>query len=249
MIVYTVIILALLIFVHEFGHFITAKLLGVQVNEFALGMGPALFKKQKGETLYALRLIPIGGYCAMEGEDEDSESERAFNKKPAWAQAIILAAGAGMNAITAFLIVLGLYIARGVPDAFVNSIKTAGNMVAVLYDTIAQLFFGAISVSELSGPVGIAYVVDEAASYGIFTLLFFTAFLSMNLAVMNLLPLPALDGGRLFFLLVRVITRGRLTESMEARVNTAGMVLLIALMIYVTWNDIGRFVIEGFSFS
>ena len=92
--IYAVIIFCMLIFVHELGHFIVAKACGVKVNEFAIGMGPAIFKKQKGDTLYAVRILPIGGYCAMEGEDEDSEDERAFNNKPAWQRACVLAAGA-----------------------------------------------------------------------------------------------------------------------------------------------------------
>ena len=98
-IVYAVIMFCILIFIHELGHFVVAKACGVKVNEFALGMGPAIFKVQRGETLYALRAIPIGGYCAMEGEDEDSDDERAFNKKKAWQKAAIVVAGAAMNFI------------------------------------------------------------------------------------------------------------------------------------------------------
>ena len=110
-IIYAIIMFCLLIFIHELGHFMAAKACGVKVNEFALGMGPAIFKKQKGETLYALRAIPIGGYCAMEGEDEESEDARAFNNKPAWKKAIIVVAGAAMNLILCilFLIIIALY--------------------------------------------------------------------------------------------------------------------------------------------
>ena len=103
-VVYTIIILSALIFVHELGHFWAAKLSGVKVNEFALGMGPALFKRQKGETLYALRVFPIGGYCALEGQDGDSEDDKSFDKKPARIRAIILAAGSLMNVALAVLI-------------------------------------------------------------------------------------------------------------------------------------------------
>ncbi len=90
----------------EFGHFAAAKACGIKVNEFAIGMGPAFFKKQKGETQYSLRIFPIGGFCAMEGEDEDSEDERAFNNKPAWQRAIVLAAGAFMNLVTAVVLMI-----------------------------------------------------------------------------------------------------------------------------------------------
>ena len=111
-IIYAIIMFCLLIFIHELGHFAAAKACGVKVNEFALGMGPALFKKKKGETLYALRAIPIGGYCAMEGEDEESSDQRAFNNKPAWKKAIIVVAGATMNLLLCILllIIIALYV-------------------------------------------------------------------------------------------------------------------------------------------
>ena len=105
-IIYAILIFCVLIFVHEFGHFIAAKACGVKVNEFSIGMGPAFFKRQRGETLYSLRILPIGGFCAMEGEDEDSEDERAFNNKPAWQRAIVLAAGAFMNLLTAVILMI-----------------------------------------------------------------------------------------------------------------------------------------------
>ena len=111
--IYAVLIFCLLIFVHEFGHFITAKLCGIKVNEFAIGMGPAIFKKQKGETLYSVRVFPIGGFCAMEGEDEDSEDERAFNNQPAWQRAIVLAAGSIMNLLTAVILMIIMILAFG----------------------------------------------------------------------------------------------------------------------------------------
>ena len=104
--IYALLIFCLLIFVHEFGHFVTAKLCGIKVNEFAIGMGPVIIDKQKGETLYSLRLFPIGGFCAMEGEDEDSEDERAFNNQPAWQRAIVLAAGSIMNLLTAIILMI-----------------------------------------------------------------------------------------------------------------------------------------------
>ena len=105
-IIYAILIFCLLIFVHELGHFIVAKACGVKVNEFAIGMGPAIFKKQKGETLYAVRAFPIGGYCAMEGEDEDSEEPRAFNNQPAWQRACVLAAGSFMNLLTCVVLLI-----------------------------------------------------------------------------------------------------------------------------------------------
>lgn len=108
-----IVMFGILIAVHEFGHFIAAKSLGVKVNEFAIGMGPALLSKQKGETLYSLREFPIGGFCAMEGEEEASDDPRSFHNKPAWKKFIILVAGAFMNFLTGFLIILVLFSQRG----------------------------------------------------------------------------------------------------------------------------------------
>ena len=121
-IIYAIIIFCVLIFVHEFGHFIAAKACGVKVNEFAIGMGPAFFKRQKGETQYSLRIFPIGGFCAMEGEDEDSEDERAFNNKPAWQRACVLAAGPLMNVVTAMLLLIIIATWSGQPTTTVNQV-------------------------------------------------------------------------------------------------------------------------------
>lgn len=334
--IYAVIIFCLLIFVHEFGHFITAKLCGVKVNEFAIGMGPAFFKKQKGETLYSLRVFPIGGFCAMEGEDEDSEDERAFNNQPAWQRAIVLAAGAIMNLLTAILlmIIIAFYMGQATttietvqdgspayeagimagdevieingteivewsdlqtvvgekgdeqitftvlrdgaekdiavtpeydkeagrslvgvtPVMARNPVKAVGagvedtwEMTVMMYDLIGQLFTGDVSTKELSGPVGIVYVVNDSAKMGLIYVVYLAALLSLNLAVINLLPFPALDGGRLLFLLIRKITGKRVTDEMEGKIHFIGIMLLLALMVYVTWNDIIRFIVPLFS--
>ncbi len=334
--IYAILIFCLLIFVHEFGHFVTAKLCGIKVNEFSLGMGPAFFKKQKGETLYSLRVFPIGGFCAMEGEDEDSEDERAFNNQPAWQRAIVLAAGSIMNLLTAIvlMIIIAFYMGQttttidvvqeGSPayeagiiqgdeilmingdeieqwadlqtivgenennpvtftvkrdgseiDVIVtpeydeeagrslvgvtpvmarNPVKAVGtgvqntwNMTVMMYELIGQLFTGDVSAKELSGPVGIVYVVNDSAKMGLIYVVYLAALLSLNLAVINLLPFPALDGGRLIFLLIRKITGKRVTDEMEGKIHFIGIMLLFALMIYVTWNDIVRFIVPLFS--
>lgn len=332
--VYAVIMFCLLIFIHELGHFITAKACGVKVNEFALGMGPAIFKKQKGETLYALRLIPIGGYCAMEGEDEDSEDERAFNKKKAWQKAIIVVAGAAMNFLLCVIVLIGITIYSGTPTTTIdqltaggpaeqaglkvgdeivaiedkaveswsdivntitaaegdsitieverqgenltiesalaeedgrkiigilstrdhglilgikNGIKATGSMTVTMIDTFRMLFTGEVGVKELSGPVGIVYAVSDTAQYGFVYLFYLTALISLNLAIVNMLPLPALDGGRLVFIIIRKITGKAVTDEMEGKVHFVGIMLLFALMIYVTWNDIIRFIIPIFN--
>lgn len=334
--IYAVLIFCLLIFVHEFGHFVTAKLCGIKVNEFAIGMGPAIFKKQKGETLYSVRVFPIGGFCAMEGEDEDSEDERAFNNQPAWQRAIVLAAGSIMNLLTAviLMIIIAFYMGQATttidavqegspayeagimagdevigidgktidewidlqtivgenegeavtftvlrdgsqtdisvtpeydkeagrslvgvtPTMARNPVKAVGtgitntwDMTVMMYDLIGQLFTGDVSAKELSGPVGIVYVVNDSAKMGFIYVVYLAALLSLNLAVINLLPFPALDGGRLLFLVIRKITGKRVTDEMEGKIHFIGIMLLLALMVYVTWNDIIRFIVPIFS--
>lgn len=334
--IYAVLIFCLLIFVHEFGHFITAKMCGVKVNEFAIGMGPVIINKQKGETLYSIRLLPIGGFCAMEGEDEDSEDERAFNNQPAWQRAIVLAAGSIMNLLTAIIlmIIIAFYMGQATttidvvsdgspayeagimagdevikidgteidewtdlqsivgenqgeavtftvlrggsetdisvtpeydeeagrslvgvtPTMARNPVKAVGtgiantwNMTVMMYDLIGQLFTGDVSAKELSGPVGIVYVVNDSAKMGFIYVVYLAALLSLNLAVINLLPFPALDGGRLLFLVIRKITGKRVTDEMEGKIHFIGIMLLLVLMVYVTWNDIIRFILPLFS--
>ena len=324
-----ILIFCLMIFPHELGHFLTAKACGVKVNEFAMGMGPAIYKKQKGETLYAIRAIPIGGYCAMEGEDEDSEDPRAFDNKTNWQKAIILAAGSVMNFLVALVIIIGLTFYTGVattsleavtdggpameaglekgdvitavngeetPDwadvtgiisstkpgetvtltvdrdgsektftskvekaddgrsvigiechithgffaCIAGGFKSTGRMIVTLGDALRQIFTGKVGMDQLGGPVAIVKVAGDAGKNGIATFLYLAAFISINLGVFNLLPFPALDGGRLVFLVIRKITGKRVTKSAEAKVHFIGIVLLLALMVYVTWNDISR---------
>ncbi len=335
-IIYAILIFCILIFVHEFGHFIAAKACGVKVNEFAIGMGPAFFKRQRGETQYSLRVFPIGGFCAMEGEDEDSEDDRAFNNKPAWQRACVLAAGPLMNVLTAMFLLIIIATWSGQPTTTVNQVlddspayeagiqagdeiiavdgnkinewtdlltavgetdkdsvsievqrdgelltldsrveydkeaqrnkvgiaptvthnvikgtisgvKNTGTMTVMMYDIIKKLITGEVSVKELSGPVGIVYAVNDSAKAGVIYVIYLSALLSLNLAVMNLLPLPALDGGRLLFLAIRKITGKRITDEMEGKIHFIGIMLLLLLMIYVTWNDIVRFIVPIFS--
>lgn len=335
-IVYAILIFCFLIFVHELGHFIVAKLCGVKVNEFAIGMGPALFRRQKGETQYSLRAFPIGGFCAMEGEDEESDDERAFNNQPAWQRALVLAAGSFMNLVTAVVLMIVIAFCIGQPTTVIDQVtdgspaqqcglkhgdeitavngidinkwtdatsiiseqkdsqitvtvlrdgsrleftpmaefdeneqrskigitpvmthnpaeavssgmKNTWNMTVMMGKVLKQLFTGDVSVKELSGPVGIVYAVNESAKVGVIYVVYLAAMLSMNLAIMNMLPFPALDGGRLIFLVIRKITGKRVTDEMEGKIHFVGIMLLFALMIYVTWNDIIRFIVPIFS--
>ncbi len=328
----TIVIFALIIFVHECGHFIAAKLCGVQVNEFALGMGPTLLKKKVGETVYALRLFPIGGFVSMEGEDDSSDNERAFCNKKLWQRFVILVAGAAMNLVLGFFVILsvvasedmiatnqialfsenavteesGLQVgdviqsingrrilvetdiiyelskdADGVVSmvvlrdgeevtlpavTFAYSETEEGNVLNIdfkvvgvetnfgnvlsytarktlstarlIWISIADLFTGRASINDLSGPVGITQVVGEATSYGFSTLLSLLSFITINVGIFNLLPIPALDGGRLIFLLIEAVRGKPIKPEHEGLVHLIGFVLVILLFIFVTIKDI-----------
>ncbi|MBR5516438.1 MAG: RIP metalloprotease RseP [Firmicutes bacterium] len=323
-----ILLFCIMIFPHELGHFIAAKKVGVKVNEFAFGMGPALWKKQGKETLYSIRLFPIGGYCAMEGEDEDSESPRAFSNKKPWQKIVVLVAGSFMNVVCAVLIMIavvgflgfttttidqvepsspaavgmimegdvieqidgmeienwndvsvafnegkgqtstvivnrggeretlkvtpelaedGRYvvgvtckISHNPATAVVEGSKATLNMTINLFLTIAQLFTGDMGVDNLSGPVGMVQMVSETATYGLWYYGFLTAMICVNLAIVNMLPLPALDGGRIIFVLINMITGKEVSQRVEGAIHFAGILLLFGLMIYVSVNDVTR---------
>ena len=323
-----ILLFCIMIFPHELGHFIAAKRVGVKVNEFSFGMGPALWKKQGKETLYSIRLLPIGGYCAMEGEDEDSESPRAFGNKKPWQKIIVLAAGSLMNVLCALLIMIivmgvlgfttttidqvdpgspasvaqfmegdivtkidnteidnwndvsvafteakgaestviverdgelktlkvtpnlnedGRYVvgitckvSHNPATAVVEGTKATINMTINLFITIGQLFTGGLGVDDLSGPVGMVQMVDQTATLGLWYYGFLTSMICMNLAIINMLPLPALDGGRIIFVLITMITGKEVSPKIEGAIHFAGIVLLFGLMIYVSVNDVTR---------
>lgn len=328
----------LLISIHELGHFTFAKLFKVKVNEFALGMGPAIFKKKKGETTYALRLLPIGGYVSMEGEDEESTDENAFNRKKVWQKFIIVAAGAIMNLILGVVIVatclamddlvgttqiiqfqenaisqqtglkegdvlleidgrkvfsdmdISFLMSRSDDGIFDMTVRRDGEKVElsdvtfktekqdgytlITYDFIIlgkeptvfnvvgnafkqtasigrlvwlslfDLVTGKFGLSDLSGPVGTVNIIADVTSSAVesranlISALTMMAFVSINIGIFNLLPLPALDGGRLFFLAVEGIRRKPINPKYEGYVHGAGLALLLLLMVVVTFNDI-----------
>lgn len=334
MIIYAILIFCLLIFVHELGHFMTAKAVGIKVNEFSLGMGPLLFHFTKGETEYSLRALPIGGYCKMEGEDEDSDNPRAFNNKPFWAKAIVLVAGSFMNLILALVIASVVIFSIGVPnnviqdvspggpaliaglqsgdeivkienlkintwqnlteaiggskgdsihiqimrdgkpmdieskvmtdennrkiigikpqyernfsyagESLVLGVKSTWNMGVGMIDVIGKLFTGEVSTKELTGPVGIVYMVGDTAKLGILYVAQLTALISLNLAIVNMLPFPALDGGRLLFMVIRLFTGKAISDETEGKIHLIGILILFSLMIYITFQDVGRFIL------
>ena len=349
-IILAILIFGILIFTHELGHFLTAKLFGVRVNEFALCMGPAIWKKQIGETTYSLRCIPIGGYCAMEGEDESSSDPRAFTSAKPWKRAIILVAGAFMNFVTGLVILIAVYSATtsfAVPqiDSFMDGaviqsedglhvgdefykidgervyvysdldlllsrntsgvydlvLKRDGKLVelndftmkkqAFLQDgetvykygiffsteqktfsgvlrmgwnsaldftrliriSLQDLISGAVGLKDMSGPVGIVSVIadtgssSESAAEAALNVSYLAAFIAVNLAVMNLLPIPALDGGRIFALAITVILekilRKKINPKYEGYIHLAGMILLLAFIAIITLKDIWTLIV------
>ncbi len=336
-VIFGVLIFSLIIFVHEFGHFITARMFGVTVHEFAIGMGPTIFSKQKGNTKYSVRIIPMGGFCQMEGEDCESEDKGSFSAKPWYAKLVILASGAAMNVLLGFAICLCfvLHTASGTGIATVTVASTVeqsqaaeflqpgdkvvaingervnikrdidfimtqnGNreyeitversgekltktlkpfetqytdgtpayrvgfnakvekvnffnvikeaffqtvwMVKLVFVSLGMLIGGQASVSEVSGPVGVVSAMNTTAQNGgLWALIYLAGFITVNIGVMNLLPIPALDGGRIFFVLIEAIRRKPIPPEKEGVVHAIGMVLLIGIMIFATWNDIMR---------
>lgn len=337
------IIIALLVFmvvvvVHEFGHFIFAKRAKIKVNEFSVGMGPKIFGKQKGETLYSIRALPLGGFCAMEGEDEEEEeqdidfSQRGhFNGATIGGRILTIFAGPFFNFILAFVILFALFGIRGhqtttiasiqdnsiaqkygieVGDKIVNigdnkinswkdiqtslskldkeetTIKVIRNgqekeikvkfensnekvlgvtsklernlfvsiretfntffyFIGTMFDILRQLFTGKVGVGQLSGPIGVVGAISSAASNGIYSLLYITAFLSVNLGFINLLPIPALDGGRLVFLFIELILGRPVSRSKEGLIHTIGFIFLMGLILFVSFKDVIRLGIFG----
>ena len=345
-VLFAILLFSVLSFVQELGHFVAAKLSGVQVNEFSMFMGPALWKKQVGETLYAIRLIPIGGYCAMEGEDGGSDNPRSFDKAAWWKRLIILVAGAAMNFIVGVLLMVIVYLpvertvvpvissfeeystVNGADGLQVGDriLKVDGENVYVYSDfslllslnpgqthdlvverdgekvtlndfcmesheitgedgatrrlygmnfslselnlggrlayawnqsldtvrlvrlSLKMLLTGQAGLSDMSGPVGIVQqmsVVAEASSSwvdALLNMLYFGGFIAINLAVMNLLPIPALDGGRVVGLLittaVEAVTKKKIDPKYEGYLHGAGMILLLGLMAIIMFKDI-----------
>jgi regulator of sigma E protease len=251
-IVYAIIIFALLILVHEIGHLVTAKAVHVNVEEFALGMGPRLASFERGGTIYSVRPFPIGGFCKMEGEDEDSDSPGAFNNRPIPARALVLLAGSLMNILLCILMFSVLIFIYSDHHTFITFFQSFGRGAAatweltkMMYGVIVQLFTGHASMNDLTGPVGIVKAVSDSAKLGFAYVVQLAALISLNLGIVNLLPLPALDGGRILFLIIRIFTGKRISDSLEGKIHLVGILLLFGLMIYITFIDVGRFVVKG----
>ncbi|WP_313232800.1 RIP metalloprotease RseP [Tissierella praeacuta] len=324
-----VFVFLVVILVHEFGHFSVAKIVGIKVNEFSIGMGPKLFQKKKGETEYTLRALPIGGYVKMEGEDEASNDPRSFNKVSALSRIAVVAAGAIMNFVLAIVILTIVSYGIGMPtniidntvpgspaeksglisgdiiiningieinnwDTTVDSINKSdpnkemeigikrdneirkimvkpitekgktiiGIMpkyeksissaikggfentfmfLKLMFEFIGMIFKGKVGIKHLSGPVGVIHEVGVQAKLGIYNLLYILGFISVNLGFFNLLPIPALDGSRIVFLLVELVRGKPIDPEKEGFIHFVGFILLISLMLIVTYRDLIKF--------
>lgn len=326
----SLLVFLLVVMLHEFGHFTVAKLSGIKVNEFSIGMGPKIYQKQKGETFYSLRALPIGGYVAMEGEEENSHDPRSFNNVSIVKRMAVVLAGAFMNFVLAFIAFTLIFSIVGygsneIEKVISNSpadkagiqsgdliIKINENKVKNIYDinsiisknqkeemdfqinregnilnvkikpeyseenqmyligitskldhsiiksiclgadrtlemskmllkSIKIMFSGSFKMEYLSGPVGVVQLIGSESSKGFLNFLQILGLISVNLGVFNLLPIPALDGGKFLFLLIEALRGKPIDEKIEQGLSLIGISLLFSLMIYVTiFNDIGR---------
>ena len=241
-------LLGFLILIHEGGHFFVARLCKVKVNEFAIGFGKVIWKKRGKETLYTLRMIPLGGFCSMEGEDEESDKEDSFSKASVWRRMAIVLAGAVVNILFGILVyfillsTVGLQFVDPAKDTILNRIyygaKGTGAFILSVLDSIRMLFTGGISTDQMVGIVGISEVVVQTS--GILNYLHLLAVISVSLGVTNLLPIPALDGGKIIILLIEIIRRKPMKIETEAKIQLIGFSILIVLSLFVTYNDILR---------
>lgn len=241
-------LLGFLIIIHEGGHFLVAKLCKVKVKEFAIGFGRIIWQKQGKETKYTLRLIPLGGFCNMEGEDEESDAEGSFSKASVWKRMAIVLAGATVNILFGILVYFILVstvliqFADPAKDTIINRIsygaQYTGTFIASIFESIKMLITGGVSTDQMVGIVGISDIVVQTT--GALNYIYLLAVISVSLGVTNLLPIPALDGGKILILLIEVIRRKPMKVETEAKIQLLGFSILFALFIFVTYNDILR---------
>lgn len=229
-------LLGFLIIIHEGGHFLVAKLCKVKVNEFAIGFGPILLQKQGKETKYVLRLIPLGGFVNMEGEEEHSDKEGSFSKASIPKRIAIVLAGGMVNIIFGILV---YFIIIASYTNIANAIEALKLFGVSMLESLKMLFNGtAFKEEQLMGIVGISEIVVETK--GIINYIYLIAVISVSLGVTNLLPIPPLDGGKIVLLIIEAIRKKPLKENIEIQIQMAGFILMIALTIFVTYKDILR---------
>ena len=231
-------LLGFLIFIHEGGHFTVAKLCNVKVNQFAIGFGPKVIEYQGKETLYALRLIPLGGFVSMEGENGDSTDERAFNKATIPKRIAIIVAGAAINIF--FGLIIYFILASFIYGSIGLGIKALGNYAFALIESIKMIFTGNVGIDDLTGPVGISGVISQTSNLKEY--LYMMSIISTSLGITNLLPVPALDGGKIVILIIEAIRKKPLKQETEIQIQLLGFSILIVLALVVTYNDVVRII-------
>lgn len=235
-IVKIVVILGFLVLIHETGHFLVARLCKIKVNEFAIGFGPLIWSKETEKTKYSIRLIPLGGYVNMLGEEERSDEEGSFSKASIPKKIAIVAAGGLVNIV--FAVVLYVILIVIVTGNIGEAISSSGDLIMAMVESIKLLFTGGVSVDNLMGPIGISEVVAQTS--GIIDFLYIMALVSVSLGFTNLLPFPPLDGGKILIYIIEAIRRKPLKEDFELKLQLAGFLVLITLSVYVAFNDVGR---------
>ncbi len=230
-------LLGILVFIHEGGHFIVAKFCKVKVNEFALGFGKTIISKKIGETVYALRMIPLGGFVRMEGEEQPSEEKGAFNNAKTWKKILIVAAGGLVNIIFAIIIVFLLVIFY-YKYPLKEALQVTGTFAYSIIESLKILFSGNVTINELMGPVGISSIIVQTTD--LVNYIYLIAAVSLSLGVTNLLPIPPLDGGKILIYIIEAIRRKPIKEETEIAIQMTGFVCIIILSIFVMMNDIGN---------
>lgn len=239
-------LLGFLIFIHEGGHFIVAKLCKVKVKEFAIGFGKVIWEKQGKETKYTIRLIPLGGFNDLEGEDKESNDVKSFSNASMWKRLAIVFAGAAVNIIFGLLIyfiivsTVGLEFTDSTKDTFLNRIYygaiQTGEFIVAICGSLKTLFTGGIAADQMMGIVGISEIVVKTT--GVLNYIYLLAMISISLGITNLLPIPSLDGGKIIILLIEAIRGKPIKPETEEKIQLVGMSLIIGIFILVTYNDI-----------
>lgn len=231
-----IILLGFLVLIHEGGHFFVAKLFKIKVNEFAIGFGPQIFAKEKGGTIYALRLIPLGGFVNMEGEEERSNKEGSFSIASIPKRIAVVAAGGLVNIL--FGILLYYIISSIALTSMYMGLLNTRDFIFSIFESIILLFTGGVNINQMTGIVGISDIVVN--TNGLLNYLYIMSLISASLGVTNLLPFPPLDGGKIVIYLIEAIRRKPMKEETELRIQSLGFSLLIILAIFVTYNDVIR---------
>ena len=228
-------LLGFLIFIHEAGHFLTAKFFKVKVKEFSIGFGPVIWKKQGKETKYQLRIIPLGGFVDLLGENEESEEEGSFSKASRWKKILILLAGGAVNILFGLFV---YFIIVLVNTNFQYAVLDTIEFMKAILQGIKDLFVGNVGVEGLTGPVGISEIVFQTKD--VLNYIYIIAVISISLGVTNLLPFPPLDGGKILLLLIEAVIRKPIKENISNVIQLTGFFIIMALAVAVTYNDVIR---------